>query len=475
MLRLFNTMTRRAEEFRPIDQRIVGLYTCGPTVYNYAHIGNLRTYVFEDSLKRALLMEGYQVRHVMNVTDVGHLTSDADAGEDKMVLGAAREGKSVHQIAEFFFQAFRKDLAALNIIAPDVWCRATNHIPQQIELIRRLEEKGFAYAIEDGVYFDTSRLADYGRLARLDAEGLQAGARIEMVKGKRNATDFALWKFSPKGKKRLMEWPSPWGVGFPGWHIECSAMAMHYLGDRLDIHCGGIDHIPVHHTNEIAQSESATGHKWVNWWMHGEFLTMRQSERMSKSSGEFLRLDSLAERGYDPLVYRYFCLNAHYRQQLEFSWEAIDAAASAFERLRTRAMELHNAQAGLPASGTPAEKSTGKKWLGEFVQAVEDDLNMPRALAAAWGLLKDQSIAPGDCYAALLEMDKVLGLGAADFRPRDEQVPPELRQRIEKLIAERAEARLARDFARSDDIRRRLAEEGIVLEDTPKGTVWHKA
>ena len=315
MLRLYNTLTRAADEFQPIDPPLVRLYTCGPTVYNFAHVGNLRTYVFEDVLKRALThVGGFNVRHVMNVTDVGHLTSDADQGEDKMALGARREGKTVWQIADFYWQAFRNDIRRLNILEPDVWCKATDHIPEQIELVRTLEAKGFTYVIAgDGVYFDTSKFPAYGRMARLDIAGLQAGARIELAAGKRNATDFALWKFSPTGQQRLMEWPSPWGVGFPGWHIECSAMAIKHLGEYLDIHCGGIDHIQVHHTNEVAQSECALGHKWCNWWMHGEFLTFPkgpggEAAKMSKSSGEFLTLDRLVEKGYDPLAYRYFLL-----------------------------------------------------------------------------------------------------------------------------------------------------------------------
>ena len=348
MLKLYNTMTRRVDEFQAIDDKEVGLYTCGLTVYNYAHIGNLRTYLFEDILKRVLAVSGFAVRHVMNITDVGHLTSDADAGEDKMEKGAAREGRTAWEIAEFFQAAFVKDLARLHILPPDLWCKATDHIPEQIDLVRTLEAKGFTYVIEgDGVYFDTSKLPDYGKLGRLDFEGMRAGARIEVVAGKRNPTDFALWKVSPKGTKRQMEWESPWGVGFPGWHIECSAMAIKYLGEHLDIHCGGVDHVPVHHTNEIAQAEVALGHEWVRWWMHGEWLVLPKKnekgeeivEKMAKS-GEFLKLDLLIEKGYAPLAYRYFCLGAHYRQQLAFSWEGLDSAAAGFERLRERVIAI---------------------------------------------------------------------------------------------------------------------------------------
>ncbi len=374
-IRLYNTLTQRKDEFAPIEPGKIRLYTCGPTVYNYAHIGNLRTYVFEDVLKRVLTTGGYQVRHVMNVTDVGHLTSDADVGEDKMEKGAAREGKTVWEIAEFYWQAFRRDMARLNLLEPDVWCKATDHIAEQITMVQTLEQKGYTYTIEDGVYFDTSRLRDYGKLARLDVAGLQAGARVEMVAGKRNTTDFALWKFSPKDKQRLMEWPSPWGVGFPGWHIECSAMALKYLGERVDIHCGGVDHIAVHHTNEIAQAEAALGHQWVNCWLHAEFLVIPrgqsgETEKMAKS-GEFLKLDVLVEKGYDPLDYRYFCLGAHYRQQLAFTWEALDAAKIAMGRLKRIVLDLRK------------EYRDGQKpierWMAEFREAAEDDLNMPRA------------------------------------------------------------------------------------------------
>jgi len=466
MLRLFNTMTRSVDEFKPIEAGKVGFYTCGLTVYNYAHIGNLRTYIFEDILKRVLSRTGYRVTHVMNVTDVGHLVSDGDEGEDKMALGARREGKTAWEIAEFYWQAFREDLKHLNIIEPDVWCKATEHIAEMIDLVRRIEEKGFAYRTEDGIYFDTSRLSDYGRLARLDIEGLQAGKRIEMVAEKRNPTDFALWKFAPPGGQRQMEWDSPWGVGFPGWHIECSAMALKYLGERLDIHCGGIDHVPVHHTNEIAQTETATGKEWVNWWMHGEFLTFPRAgagedAKMSKSSGEFITLQTLIERGFDPPVYRYFCLNAHYRAQLAFTWEALGAAASAFGRLKRLVPELRKQATG--------EERPIEQTLREFNEAVEDDLNTPRALAAMWSAVKNEQAERGEVYATLLEMDQVLGLG---FEQMTEQPLPIPEAEIEELVEQRNAARKAKDFAKADEIRDRLAALGIALEDGPGGTTW---
>jgi len=466
---LYNTMTRSKNPLELLNAPRVSLYTCGPTVYNYAHIGNLRTYVFEDILKRALLYRGYEPNHVMNVTDVGHLVSDGDEGEDKMALGAAREGKTVWEIAQFYWDAFRKDIERLNIIEPDVWCRATDHIEDQINQVRILEEKGFTYTIDDGVYFDTSKLSDYGKLARLDIAGLKAGARIEVTEGKRNYTDFALWKLSGEDSKRLMEWPSPWGVGFPGWHLECSTMAMKYLGEHLDIHCGGIDHIAVHHTNEIAQAESSIGHEWTKCWMHGEFLTMAKSDdsdggKMSKSAGEFLTMDVLVDKhGYDPIAYRYFLLGAHYRQQLAFSWEGMDAAASALGRIKRTVLE---ARAGY----TGAEKPIAA-FMDEFDAAVIDDLNMPRALAAMWKTAKTPDASAGEIYATLLQMDRVLGLGFEDMAPGDAGISDE---EIDKLIDDRAEARVAKDYARGDEIRDQLAENGVEIMDSPDGTTWRR-
>lgn len=467
-IRLYNTLTRRKDELTTIEPGQVGLYTCGPTVYNFAHIGNLRTYVFEDVLKRSLTRCGFAVNHVMNVTDVGHLVSDADAGEDKMALGAAREGKTVWEIAQFYWDAFRADMKRLNLIEPDVWCRATDHIPEQIAMVQRLEEKGFTYVIGDGVYFDTGKLPDYGKLARLNLAGQQAGARVEMAEGKRNATDFALWKFSPKDQRRLMEWPSPWGVGFPGWHIECSAMAARYLGERVDIHCGGIDHIPVHHTNEIAQAEAAFGHPWVHWWLHGEFLVMAANAdgdqaKMSKSSGEFLTLEVLVKKGFDPLAYRLFLLGAHYRQQLAFTWEGLEAAGHALAKLKKALLECR------PAFTGQAPIEAHKR---AFDEAVQDDLNMPRALAAMWSAVKDDSADRGALYATLLDMDGVLGLGMAGMQAEALGISED---RIAALLTERAEARKAKNFARGDEIRKELAAAGIEIMDGPQGTSWRRA
>ena len=460
---LYNTMTRSKDPLAPLEAPKVGLYTCGPTVYNYAHIGNLRTYVFEDVLKRALEYCGYEVTHVMNVTDVGHLVSDADDGEDKMALGAQREGKTVWEIAQYYWDAFRKDIQRLNILEPDTWCRATDHIEDQIAQVQLLEEKGFTYTIDDGVYFDTSRLSDYGKLARLDIEGLRAGARVEVTQGKRNYTDFALWKLSPKDSTRLMEWESPWGMGFPGWHLECSTMAMKYLGEHLDIHCGGIDHIAVHHTNEIAQAESALGHEWTKCWMHGEFLTMA-SGKMSKSKGEFLTMDVLIDKHrYDPLAYRYFLLGAHYRQQLAFSWEGLDAAVSAMTRLKRSVLDARAEYAG-------TEEPLGE-YMDEFEAAVTDDLNMPRALAAMWRATKARDIAGGEIYATLLQMDKILGLGVDRMAPEETDTSDD---EIDALVEERTTARANKDYARGDEIRDKLIEMGVEIMDSPQGTTWRR-
>ncbi|MEZ4618415.1 MAG: cysteine--tRNA ligase [Caldilineaceae bacterium] len=323
-LRLYDTYSRSLRDFAPLSPEEVGLYTCGPTVYDYAHIGNLRTYLFEDILRRVLEFNGYKVKHVMNITDVGHLVSDADSGEDKMEKGSRRTGKTAWEIAEFYTQAFQEDLRRLNILEPTIWCRATDYIPEQIEMIGCIEANGYAYTTSDGVYFDTAKLDDYGYLARLKIEGLQAGMRVDMGE-KRNPTDFALWKFSPKDQTRQMEWESPWGVGFPGWHIECSAMSAKFLGNLFDIHCGGEDHIPVHHTNEIAQTEACHGTHLANFWLHGYFLQLDDA-KMAKSAGGFLRVQTLLDRGYEPLVYRFFCLSGHYRAKLNFTWESLDGA-----------------------------------------------------------------------------------------------------------------------------------------------------
>ncbi len=450
-LTLYDTYTRSLRAFEPLHAPEVGLYTCGPTVYNYAHIGNLRTYIFEDILRRTLAFNGYQVKHVMNITDVGHLVSDADTGEDKMEAGSRRTGKSAWEIAAFYTQEFRNDLARLNIIEPTIWCKATDHIQEQIAFVQCIEKNGYTYRTSDGIYFDTAKLPSYGYLGRLDIEGLQAGARIDMGE-KHNSTDFALWKFSPTDQKRQMEWDSPWGIGFPGWHIECSAMSAKYLGSFFDIHCGGEDHITVHHTNEIAQTEACYNTRLANFWLHGYFLQVDENNRMSKSSGEFLRVQTLIDNGYDPLAYRMFCLSAIYRQKLNFSWDSLDAAAKSLDRLRIAAYDW-----GQPGQVDP-------EFIEKFSECINDDLNMPRAVATTWELV--HSALPAEVKkATLLEFDKVLGFDLANWQPKEEIIPTDVLELVEQRQAARKEKR----WQDADALRTQIGEAGFEVMDTPEG------
>ena len=449
-LRLYDNYTRSLRVFAPLKAGTVGLYTCGPTVYDYQHIGNFRTFLFEDLLKRVLEWNGYSVVHVMNVTDVGHLVSDADEGEDKMEKGARRTGKSAWEIARLYTDAFLDDMRALNIEPPTRLPRATDHIAEQIDFIADIEKKGYTYRTTDGIYFDTSKQPDYGYLARLDKAGLEPGKRVGLGE-KKHPTDFALWKFSAPGEKRQMEWESPWGKGFPGWHIECSAMAQKYLGDYFDIHCGGEDHIPVHHTNEIAQTEARVGTRLANFWLHGYFL-LANDAKMAKSAGEFLRLKSLTDRGYDPLAYRYLCLTAHYRSQLNFTWDALDAAATALDRMRRG---FH----GFPDDGTPDAAH-----IERFASEINDDLNIPRALAVAWDVLRGE-LAPAARKATLAAFDRVFGLGLATWQPKEETIPETMRA----LAAARAAAREAKQWAEADRLRAELNAAGWEVEDGPDG------
>jgi len=457
-LRFYDTYQRKIRRFETLDGGLdARLYACGPTVYDYAHIGNLRTYLFEDALRRALEFHGYRVRHVVNITDVGHLTSDADVGEDKIEQGARREGLSAWDIAARYTQAFQDDWRRLNMRAPTVWCRASDHIDEQIADIAEIERRGYTYRTADGIYFDTAKLADYGHLARLDTAGLAAGARVDLGE-KRRATDFALWKFSPpapRAQRRQMEWESPWGVGFPGWHIECSAMAAKYLGAKFDIHCGGKDHIPVHHCNEIAQSQARHGTTLANFWMHGYFL-QTEAARMSKSSGEFLRLDALIDRGYDPLAYRYLCLTAHYRSDLKFSWESLDGAAAALQRLRAAVDSW--GEAGV-ADAAAVE---------EFRAEIARDLNTPRALAVAWATVKSDLPAPVK-KATLLRLDAALGLDIARA-PAAAEIPAA----VAALAERRSQARARRDWAEADRLRDAIESHGFTVEDGPAGSALHK-
>ena len=463
-MKLYNTLTRKKETFKPLRE-VVGLYTCGPTVYNYAHIGNLRSYVFEDVLKRVLLFNGFKVKHVMNITDVGHLTSDADSGEDKMLKGAKRENKTVWEIAEFYTKAFQEDVKKLNILSPDVLCKATEHIKEQIELIKRLEKKKFTYFAGGNVYFDTSKLKDYGKLAQLDLSK-KGQSRIEKDKYKKNQHDFVLWFTRSKFLDQEMKWKSPWGLtGYPGWHIECSAMSMKYLGEQFDLHCGGIDHIYVHHTNEIAQSEAATGKKpWVKYWLHNEFLVLKgdnnsdKSEKMAKSGENFLTLSKLEGDSYAPLDYRYFCLGTHYRKPLMFSYEALEGAKSACKKLMEMVLEVKDSK-----SKGKEDKSKQKKYLDSFTEEVNDDLNTPKALAVMWEAVKDEHLAESDKYALLLQFDQVLGLGLSEVR--QEKIPVE----VKKLAEERLKARLGKDWKKADLLREKIKKLGYSIGDTETG------
>jgi cysteinyl-tRNA synthetase len=492
-LELYNTMGRTLQEFKPIAKGKAGFYGCGPTVYNFAHIGNLRAYVFQDTLKRSLRFLGMEVTHVMNVTDIGHLTNDSDQGDDKMVRTAKERGQSVLEIAQFYTDAFFKDTDRLNIIRPTVVCKATEHIGEMIALIKRLEERGHTYMAGGNLYYDISTYPDYGKLALINLDELKAGARIEVDANKRNPHDFALWFTKSKFENQALTWESPWGTGYPGWHIECSAMSMKYLGEQFDIHTGGIDHIQIHHTNEIAQSEGATGKRWVNYWLHNEFLVMDKG-KMSKSSGNFLTLQYVIDQGYDPLDYRLFLLGGHYRSQLTFSWESMESAKNARKSLIKQVMKLIEAagKGGAGASASPddasqagtvndiatfAEGSAARAALDRFRAAIEQDLNTPRAIAELQGLVRDAAIPPQDALRALAIMDSALGLdleGQARKQIAQDGAAQESDPRVDALVQERIDAKKAKNFARADEIRNQLKAEGILLEDGPAGTVWKR-
>ncbi len=487
-LRLFNTLGRELQDFKPIEPGKVGFYGCGPTVYDYAHIGNLRPYLLHDTLVRVLGFLGFEVKHVMNITDVGHLSGDLDTGEDKMLKRAQERGKSPYEIAQFYTDAFFKDAERLNIRRPSVVCKATEHIPEMIALIGRIEKNGFTYSAGGNLYFDVSKFPGYGRLALLNLEELKAGARIEIDPNKRHPADFALWFTKSKFEHQAMIWDSPWGRGYPGWHIECSAMSMKYLGDQFDIHAGGIDHIPIHHTNEIAQSEAATGKKWVNYWIHNEFIIIDKG-KMAKSAGGFLTLQSLVDAGYEPLDYRYFLLGAHYRSQLQFSLEALDSARSSRKALVERVVALKE-KAGLgdelrsspdELRSSNEEKLVSTVRLGQkassYVEAFTghlcQDIATPRALAELWGLLRDNEVPPVEALSAAYRMDEVLGLGLSESRRAEARaVDDALAVEIEALVSERGAAKKAKDWARADAIRAELKNKGVLVEDGPAGTVW---
>lgn len=466
-LSFFNTLTRSKQQLKPIVPGQIGVYCCGPTVYDYAHIGNLRTYLFEDALLRTLRQAGYSVKHVMNITDVGHLQSDADEGEDKMVLAAEREQRSPWEIARFYEQEFVRDCAELNILRPNVVARATEHISDMISFIRALEQRGVTYEVDGNVYFDVSTFPNYGALRSQAISEVAVFNRVETDARKRNRADFVLWFSQSKFHRQIMKWESPWGVGFPGWHIECSTMASKYLGSNIDIHCGGIDHISIHHTNEIAQSESCFGHLWVNIWMHGDFLVLDKG-KMSKSEGTFLRLQTLRDGGFKPLHFRYLCLTAHYRSSLRFSWDALDSARRGLENLYKRVIALRLAPSARVEDSRAVFASVAR-YRKEFWAALADDINLPVALSTLWAVVKDSGLDAASKLTLVEEFDRIFGLALMHAKG------PELADDIMALIREREQARAVGDWVTSDRIRDDLAVRGVMVKDTKHGTEWYLA
>lgn len=463
MLKFYNTLSRKKEEFKPLDLRAVTMYSCGPTVYGYAHIGNLRTYVFMDILRRTLKANGYKIKGVMNITDVGHLLSDGDEGEDKMERASRQLKKTPAEIAEFYTAAFMRDLALLNIGKTEIIAKATDHIAEMIEYVRDLCDKGYGYETADAVYFDISKFQGYGKLSRLKLEEQLAGARVEINGAKRHPADFALWKKADPN--HIMKWESPWGLGYPGWHIECSAMSRKYLGKVFDIHTGGVDAIPVHHENEIAQSEAREGCKTVDYWMHGEFMCV-DGGKMSKSLGNTYTIDNLTERGYRPLSFRYFCLNAHYRKKLNFTFDGLDAAQVAYLRLLDLCYRHKN-------SAAATDKRLLEDYRNRFIDAMNDDLNAPLALGILWTMMKEPlSI---DIYTLALEFDKVLGLSLDKPEPlKDGEESIAVPEKVEALVAERAKARGEKNWSESDRLRDKIAALGFKVIDTKDGAKVEK-
>lgn len=472
-MRLFNTLSRKVEDFVPLIEKKVGMYACGFTVYDYTHLGHLRKYSMDDVLVRMLRHEDFSVKFVQNVTDVGHLASDADTGEDKLEKGAKKYGQSVWEVAKKFEDYFFYSMDQMGNLRPDVSCRATEHIPQQIEMVKKLEAKGFTYEIKaDGIYFDTSKLDDYGKLAGLNKEKieqLRAGARVEMVEGKRNPTDFALWKFERPGENRAMSWESPWAMrGFPGWHIECSAMAIQYLGEQFDIHTGGIDHIDIHHTNEIAQAESASGKKpFVKYWVHHNHLRV-DNEKMSKSLGNFYTIDDVLERGFAPPALRLLFLGSHYRSELNFTWDSLAAAQKAWERLMKLAVEIK--QSSVTANSELSDQA--KKFNNQFWSEMRDDLNTPQALATFWSVVKSD-LPLVQKWQLLVDFDQVLGLNLKSIEERTVGKtmgktvdPTTLPEEVQKLLVKRQQAREQKNYQEADRIRDKLLKLGYHIEDS---------
>ena len=466
-IRLFNTLTRKVEDFVPIMPNKVGFYSCGPTVYHYAHLGNLRTMVHNDLLKRMFMANGFDVHHVMNITDVGHLTNeDNDSGEDKMEKGAARDNKSVWDIAQFYLDEFLRDSDDLNIMRPTDMPRATDYINEQIELIQKLEKLGYTYEIPgDGIYYDTSKFVDYGALTGGTLSGQRAGARVEYNDAKRNPTDFALWKYSPKDVKRQMEWESPWGVGFPGWHTECCVMSMKLLGSHFDIHTGGEDLSRVHHTNEIAQSEPIVGKPWVNYWVHFSFLVDKSGDKMSKSKGEFLGMNTVRARNIDPIVYRYWIVLGHYQSQLAFSFEALESAASGYKNIVRKIADLMAAD-----DKTLANQGLYQQWHDKILAPASDNLKTAESLVVFQELLKDGGVNPSTKLALIDFVDDLLGLKfvehANKLRELESETAP---QDIQEMAQKRIEAKKSRDFATADELRNKIDAAGWTVMDTVDG------
>lgn len=451
---LYDTYSREKKKFQALEAEKVAMYSCGPTVYDYPHIGNLRAYVFSDLLRRILKYNGFEVNQVMNITDVGHLTSDGDDGEDKIEQQAEKIGKTAQEISQFFTNVFIRDLAMLNIMSPTTLVKATSTIDDQIKLIEKLETLGYTYKTSDGIYYDTSKFKDYGHMANLNKDAIKPGARVELNQEKRSQTDFALWKFSPQNTKRQMEWESPWGVGFPGWHIECSAMAMKFLGDTIDIHTGGIDHVNIHHTNEIAQSEAATGKQFVRYWMHNAFLLV-EGKKMSKSLGTVFTLEDLFGKGYDPLVFRYLMLTAHYRSEMNFTWESLSSAKAALDSLRKIVASLDD------------DGVSDEGYVAKFREIVNNDVDAPRGLALAWEVAKSD-LSSAVKRATLLDFDKVLGLKLSEIVTISESsnvIPGE----VSRLAEEREKMRRSKDWVGADSVRQKISDLGYIVDDTTDG------
>ena len=469
-MQLYNTLTKTVDEFVPVNGNRINMYTCGPTVYHFAHIGNLRSYIMEDALEKFLNYSGYEVKRVMNITDVGHLTSDADSGEDKMLKGAKREHKTVMEIAQYYTDAFFADCAALNIKKPETVVPATSLVPDFIHMVEVLLEKGFAYQAGPNIYFDTSKVPNYYALTGHDEDQLRIGVRddVEEDTNKRNKSDFVLWFTQSKFEDQALKWDSPWGVGYPGWHIECSAISLHYLGEHLDIHCGGVDNIFPHHTNEIAQSEAYLGHPWCRHWFHVQHLN-DHGAKMAKSAGNILTVSVLKEKGYDPLVYRMFCLQSHYRKPLEFSYDVLDNMAAAYSKLLGRVKNLK-------PEGQSVDEEKLQAYRQQFITLVGNDLNTSSGLTLVYDVLKDAEISDATKLAVIQDFDQVLSLDLCKLRDAEpETVDADLTAYVEQKIAERKEAKKAKDFAKADAIRAELLEKGIVLKDTREGTLWEKA